>query len=237
MWIILCLIVFILYKAMLAPYVAQVGALYGQLKSYSNLLDVKYGRAKNLSKLRQEYPGLEKGLQELNKHFFSESEAENFLKKLPQIVSGFGNRIVLLRPKSEGQVLSRSEKLKKHVIGLHLPAEKDFLKFIAKNRDAVDGEDMAFDLLKEAICMIPESKRERFRAIWKQRRNIDPYARMKIKKTELEATIQGGFKGILSLLEWFDEYDKVISLDRVQIVTKPIGVETKFTLTVYQLLN
>jgi len=232
--LILLLMVFVLYKLMLAPYAAHFSSLHGQLKSYQKLLDIKLGRSRNLGDLNQEYSQNEKTLQDLNKRFFTEKEAESFMKKLPKIVSDFGNRVILLKPQLKPRFLSRSEKLKKYVLGLNLPKEKDLLKFIKQNQEKLDAEGTAYDLLKDAMLMVPESKRERFRAIWKEAESDDNfYTQMKTRKVDLEATIQGSFKGILSLLAWFDEYDKIINLEKVQMRTNQTGIETKFTLTIY----
>lgn len=232
---ILLIVAFLLYKLMLVPYVAHFNSLRGQLKAQEKLLDLKVGRAGNLAELNKEYLENKKKLQEVNKYFFTEGESEAFMKQLPKIVANFGNRVILLQPKSKGRVLSRSEKLKKYVLGENLPAEKDIIGFIDKNQKSIDSGEMTREQLIQALRLLPENKKKQFKTIWKQVSDIDSYADLKLRQVDLDATIQGQFKGILSLFEWFDKYAKIINLNRIRINTaqKTSGIKARFSLRLY----
>lgn len=231
----LLLLVFLLYKLMLAPYADNFNSLRAQLKSQQNLLNLKIGRAGNLAKLNDEYLRGEQELREANKRFFTEAEAEEFMKKLPRIVAGFGNQVVLLQPRSKDRALTRSAKLKKQALAENLPAEKELVAFIDNNQKAIDSGETTTEQLIQALRLLPEEKKGRFKELWDQASELDFYAGLKLRQVELEAAIQGQFKGILSLLDWFDKYDKIIKLEKVSILTseQTEGIETRFTLNLY----
>lgn len=233
--IILFVTAFLLYGLMLAPYAAHFNSLRGQLKAQKKLLELKVGRAGSLAELNKEYLACHEKLQEVNKYFFTEAESEAFMKQLPKIVAGFGNRILLLQPRSTGRVLSISEKLAKYVVSANLPNEKELLGFIEQNKKLVDEGSGATEQLKRGLPLLPENKREEFKAIWNQIKDTGIYANLDLRQVDLEATIQGKFKGILSLFKWFDNHDKIINLNKIEINTssQTSGVETRFTLSIY----
>lgn len=234
--ILLLIIASLLYALMLAPYVAHFNSLRAQLKSQKNLLDLKMRRADNLEDLQKEYAQYEKKLQDVTLHFFTESEADAFMKQLPTIVSGFGNRVVLLEPQLKSHVIPRSEKLKKYVLGENLPTEKDIIDYIAKNKKLIDADETSKEPLEQALRMLPEgAHKEKIRTIWQQPNDSDFYADVSLRQMNIETTVRGNFAGILSLLEWFDAYDKIITLSKIKINTtgQASGVETKFTISIY----
>jgi hypothetical protein len=236
---ILLLLALLLYKLMLAPYLDNFNSLRAQLKAQQNLLNLKISRAGSLAKLNEDYLKYEKELGEVNTSFFTEREAEEFMKKLPKIVKGFGNQVVLLQPTSKGKVLTRSEKLKKYALAENLPAEKDLIAFIDNNRKVIDSGETTKDQLIQALRLLPEEKKGKFKEIWDQASDLDFYAGIKLRQVDLEATIQGQFKGILSLLDWFDKYGKIVKLGKVTLNTnaQESGIETRFTLNIYRLLE
>lgn len=103
--IILISAAFLLYALMLAPYAAYFNSLRGELTAQRKLLNLKLGRSGDLAKRNQEYLAGQKKLQEVNKRFFTEGESEAFMKQLPRIAAGFGNRVVLLEPRSKDRTL------------------------------------------------------------------------------------------------------------------------------------
>lgn len=231
----LLLLAFLLYTLMLAPYAANFNSLRAQLKAQKNLLNLKIGRAGSLVRLNEEYQKYGQELKAVDKNFFTEKEAEAFMKKLPKIVAGFGSQVVLLEPRSKSKVLARSEKLKKYVLAENLPAEKDIVGFIDNNQKAIDSGETTKEQLIQALRLLPEEKRSQFKELWDQASELDFYAGLKLRQVDLEAAIQGQFKGILSLLDWFDKHDKIIKLAKVSILTseQTSGIETRFTLGIY----
>jgi hypothetical protein len=250
--IILIVLAYGLYKAMLSPYLSHFNSLRGELIAQKNLLHTKIGRAQALGKLQKECVECENNLEEVNKHYFTQTEAEEFMKRLPNIVSDFarteqlapnfiggersGSRVVVLKPKTRARELSRAEKLKKYVIDAHVPTEKDLVDFLDKHQAGIDAEEESFPLLKKALGMLPEKNREQFRNIWKQAQRSDAYSKLGLRKTDLEVTVQGRYQGLASLFEWFDKAEKLIEPNKLQVLVmreKAPEIEANFTLSIY----
>lgn len=225
----------LLYQLMLAPYAAHFNSLRAQLKSQKNLLNLKMSRAGNLEVLNKEYAEIEKKLQEIDSRFFTDSEADAFMKQLPKTVSDFGNRLVMLKPQLKGRVILRSEKLKKFVLGENLPTEKELIDVIEKNKKSIDAGETTTDQLVQILSMLPEGQKDQLKTIWQQPDDLDFYAALALRQMDIETTSQGKFEGILSLLEWFEKCEKQVSLSRIQINTanQVAGVETRFIVTLY----
>ena len=236
--LVLLLVAFVLFRIMLAPYLANVNSLRGELKAQENLYKTKLARSENLDKLQKQHIVDEQTLRDLAKRFFAQGEAEIFMKQLPGIVAGFGNKVVALNPGVQTEQLSRSAKLKKHVLSENLPSENELIDFLNINQVKIDleNEEETLSLLQQAMSMLPESKREQFRVLWQQAQSSDYYAGIQLKKMDLQATVQGQFKGILSLLDWFDQSDKIIDLSQISILAmrnQGSRLEFKFNLSIY----
>lgn len=235
--VVLLLLFFVLYGLMLSPYINNFNSLRAQLKSQKNLLNLKISRAGNLARLNEECQKYEQELREVNKNFFTEKEAEEFMKNLPKIVSSFGNQVVLLQPRSKGNVLTRSAKLKKYVLAENMAGEKDIISFIDNNQKVIDSGETSKDQFIQALRLVPEEKKSKFKEIWDQASELDYYAGLKLRQVDLEIVIQGQFKGILALLDRYNKYNKTIKLGKISLMTSGqiSGIETRLTLTIYEI--
>ncbi|MFH1362003.1 MAG: hypothetical protein ABIH69_05055 [bacterium] len=235
--LILVLLVIFLFGSMLAPYYAHFNSLRGELASMRILLATKIKRAKNLTGLDSEYRQLQKDLLEIDKHYYTDEEAEEFMKQLPKIVAGFGGRVVTLAPRKRGDELSRVDKLKQYITELDLVTEKELNRFLEDNKNEIDQPtEPEKALFVTALRLVPEKNKAQFKTLWQQPPSSDLFSRLKLRKLDLEAVIEGRHSGLISLLSFFDKSDKLIGFDRLSVSVigeKAPEVEAKFILTLY----
>ena len=227
------LIGFVLYQWILSPYVQNFFALAQSLNSHQELLNSKILRTQaiqTLSHAKDEYTGV---LETLNTHFLSDTEADLFVKELPGTMSGFGNRVILFKPKSDSVKKSRSEEFSDYIKSLNLGNKEKALAFIEKHKSDIDNNRNTEDLQTQLGAMTPRSKRDQLDTLW-TKTGTDPLLMAKVTQLELEIVIQGSYYTFLDLLNYLKEINKGLEIREITIVTLDDGLlEISFTLSIY----
>lgn len=225
--------VFVLYQWILAPYVQNFFALKQSLKAHQELLNSKTLRTQaiqELSHAKEEYKGILDGL---NSDFLSETEADLFIKGLPSTMSGFGNRVILFKPKTDSTKKSRSDEISDHIKWLNLGSKEKCLTFITTHKTDIDTNRNSDSLHNQLSAMLPISKRDEFEALWKKT-STDPLLMARVTKLELEVIIQGSYYTLLDLLTYLKDMNKGLEIREINVITLKEGIlETSFVLSIY----
>jgi len=227
------IIVAILYQCVLATYVQNFIALNHSLKSHQALLNNKTLRTQAIEELHNAQTEYLTILEGLNGQFFSDVEADLFIKGLPSAMSTFGNRVILFKPKPEPLKHTRSDDISAHLQKLNLSSKERSLSFIAEHKVDIDANQNTQSLQNQLFRMIPESKRESLLTLWNAK-NEDPLSMARVNKLELEVMIQGSYYELVSVLSYFKDINKGLEIQQINVLTPKDGqLETSFVLAIY----
>jgi len=212
---VICLGTYLMYSLILAPYLQNYLALRKEYQSYQVLLDSKEIRTKaieRLSQVKEDYMGI---LHEINEVYFRPEEADLFIKSLPQIIKGFGNDVISLKPIYKDTKSIRSGLIQAYLQQMSSQPGSDALSYIQEHEPLINsGVNMDF-YIREIAKRSKQSQRE-LRRIWVQAHD-DDLAQYYLEKVELEFRFKGTYNGIIDVLNWLAIQQKMMSIHDVHI--------------------
>lgn len=234
---ILCAGIYALYRLTLSPYLHNYMALKKELQSYQTLLDSKLIRTKAIEQLKEvqsEYKGI---LSDINNHFFQPEEADLFIKSLPQIIKGFGNTVIALKPIQQDTSRVRTYLLTEYINALPItPARTQGLDYVESYQADINaGDQMEFHLT--ALAKLLRRNKNDLRRIWVQAQN-DPLARLYMKKIKIELKFQGEYANSVHVLRWLNDQDKMMDIHEVYMRPNQqdhMIIETHMFMSIYSL--
>lgn len=225
----------VMYWIVLGPYIGYFGSLQGELNAHRQLLNTRQLREKAIAELGKAYQEFSVILDGIDASFFSEEEADVFLKSLPGEVSRFGNRVTALKPKTQAKMTTRSDEVTTYIRSLKVSTEGKVLALVSQNKQKIDVGDGIPGIETMLSRMIPVDKRDGLAKILKQA-GEGPMATAEIQVNELSLSLRGGYQGILSVFEWLAGTGKIIRLEEVRMTLTPAAdnaIETDLVIAIY----
>lgn len=228
------LLILLMYGLVLAPYLRHLVSLKRELGAHQGLLNNKVLRTKTIHALagaQQEYSHLLEGL---NAHFFQKVEADLLVKTLPAMIEQFHNTVMVLKPASRSEVLTRSGYIKKYVLSLNLSTQERLLDFLSKNEADIDHDQDLERYYTTASRMMPEPKREELHTLFTKPVG-DRLESMKMSRIEVQLVMQGDYTGFVQFLDWIYANPKRMDISQLKIHTLETGggIESSFVLGLY----
>jgi hypothetical protein len=206
----------------LSPYFSYYLSLRGELSSWENLVKSKVARAAPLENKKSERDDYLKELKKIDLRFFNESEAQEFMRKLPRTAADFGGRIVSLKPEIQEDQMSRSESLIRSIGGLKISNERAVIDLIKNGRRSIDlmETENSNKVMREVLALLPQKEKENFRNIWQQvfgEAGVD----LRMKKIRIDLRLQWRGASVSRLLDWLYGSQKLVEIENVGIALIP----------------
>lgn len=205
---------YIMYLLILAPYLNNYIAIKNELNAHQNLLTNKTLRTQAIRKLTDAQREYETLLNKASESFFTENEADLFIKTLPQIIRGFNNQIISLKPIRMDPNTIRHRLLLTWIQTLPKHEQASAIDYIKANQEAIDAGDQKNYHIQEISKRIRSKSYESVRRVWMQGTDNE-FALHRMEKIELHVKIRGSYPGFLSALQWLNEQGKLLNINRI----------------------
>ena len=226
---------YLMYLLILAPYLTNYIAIKNELYAHQNLLNNKALRTqaiKQLSDAENEYSSI---LKKTNESFFSESEADLFIKMLPKVIKGFNNTVISIKP------IQKDHKTIRHILLLDwiksLPEHEQgqSIDYIIAHEADINAGVQTNLHIREISKRIINHNHEEVRRVWMQGKD-DKLASYFMESIQLQLKMHGPYSGFLYVLQWLNEQEKLYQINHIENKAKknnPTIILTEIELSIY----
>ncbi|MEK9657363.1 MAG: hypothetical protein VW378_03180 [bacterium] len=226
---------YVMYLLILSPYLTNYVAIKNELSAHQNLLNSKALRTqaiKQLSDAKSEYDNI---LKKTNESFFSESEADLFIKTLPRIIKGFNNTVISIKP------IQKDHKTIRHILLLDwvksLPAHEQghSIDYIMAHEADINAGVQTSLHIREISKRIINHNHEEVRRVW-MRGKDDKLASYFMESIQLQLKMNGPYSGFLYVLQWLNGHGKLYQINSIENKVKknnPNIIHTEMELSIY----
>ena len=124
----------IIFKVELLPSMNQSKDTFKYMKKHMDIVNTSQTVIQAALEERMTLRSTQDQLNKLNKEYFNEKEKDDFARKLPLIVSSFGNKVVLLRPSLMSLEKGRTAQLVEFIQLLDMPDEAKVVEYLKNNK-------------------------------------------------------------------------------------------------------
>lgn len=205
---------YMMYLLILAPYLNNYIAIKNELNAYKNLLNNKSLRTQAIKQLNDAEKEYESILKKINESFFSESDADLFIKMLPQIIKGFNNTIISIKPVQQDHNTIRHLLLIDWIKSLPEHEQGNSIDYIIANEAEINAGVKKNLYIREISKRIINHNHEEVLRIWIQAKD-DKFAAYYMEVIQLHLKIQGPYSGFLNFLQWINEHGKLHQINNI----------------------